>query len=116
VVRNLEVIEELSELSVGMSSDQHPASTQSEYGYRHMFIGLESGSVRIFKQYMKGKAYPYRPEQWPDVVLKGMDRRGWRTLEFCGYCAGKQGSIVWKVFPDQTLPFRFPTLRRPRTR
>jgi len=75
-----------------MSSDQHPASTQSEHRYQHLFISLETGSVRIFKQYMKGKASPYRPEQWPDVVLKGMEilnRHDWFPI--CTFILGLPG-------------------------
>jgi radical SAM superfamily enzyme YgiQ (UPF0313 family) len=67
------VIEDLSEIAVGRSVNQHPASTHPEHRYAMMFIGLETGSVRLFKQFMKGKSYPFRPEQWPDVVLKGME-------------------------------------------
>jgi len=31
-------------------------------------IGLESGSPRIVLKYFAGKAYPFRPEKWPEVV------------------------------------------------
>jgi hypothetical protein len=31
--------------------------------YQDVFAGLETGSGRLFKQYMKGEAYRYRPEQ-----------------------------------------------------
>jgi len=92
VVRNPEIIDELSELAVSMRSDQHPASTQSDHRYQHMFIGLETGSVRVFKQYMKGKAYPYRAEQWPDVVLKGMEtlnKHNWFPI--CTFILGLPG-------------------------
>ena len=34
-------------------------------------VGLESGSPRIVGMYFRGKAYPWSPEEWPDVVLKG---------------------------------------------
>ena len=34
-------------------------------------VGLESGSPRIVGMYFRGKPYPWRPEEWPDVVLKG---------------------------------------------
>jgi radical SAM superfamily enzyme YgiQ (UPF0313 family) len=56
------------------------------------FIGLETGSVRLFRQFMKGKAYPFRPEQWPDVVLRGMDllnRANW--FPFCTWIIGLPG-------------------------
>jgi radical SAM superfamily enzyme YgiQ (UPF0313 family) len=73
-------IGELSEIAVGMSPYYHPASTHPDKRYAMMFVGLETGSVRLFKQFMKGKCYPFRPEQWPDVVLKGvetMNRHNW---------------------------------------
>ncbi len=73
VVRNPEVIEELSPYAVDFSTHTHPASTHPDKRYANLFIGLETGSPRLFNQFMKGKAYPYKAEQWHDVVLKGMD-------------------------------------------
>jgi len=80
VVVNPEVVEELTPWAVGMSPFQHEKSTHPEHRYAMMFVGLETGSVRLFKKYMPGKAYPFRPEQWPDVILKGyeiMNRHNW---------------------------------------
>ncbi|GAB4246734.1 MAG: radical SAM protein [Acidobacteriota bacterium] len=74
------MIEELSPVAVGKSVNRHPASTHPEKRYAMMFVGLETGSVRLFKQYMKGKSYPFRPEQWPEVVVRGielMNRHNW---------------------------------------
>lgn len=44
-------------------------------GVRHnsVQIGIETGSVRLMKKYMKGKMYPYKPEEWHDIVVKGID-------------------------------------------
>jgi len=36
-------------------------------------MDVETGSGCLLKEFMRGKAYPLRPEQWPDVVLKGME-------------------------------------------
>jgi radical SAM superfamily enzyme YgiQ (UPF0313 family) len=91
IVRDPQLIEELS-IAVDLSSDRHRASTHSEQRYQHMFIGFETGSVRLFKQYMKGKAYPYRPEQWPDVILKGMEilnKHNWFPI--CTFILGLPG-------------------------
>jgi len=44
-------------------SDEEPAFPQ---------VGLESGSPRIVGLYFKGKAYPWSPEEWPNVVLEGV--------------------------------------------
>jgi len=91
-VVNPTVIEELSPVAVGMSVNRHEASTHPDKRYAMMFVGLETGSVRLFKQFMKGKSYPFRPEQWPDVVLKGMDtmnRHNWFPM--CTFILGLPG-------------------------
>ena len=33
-------------------------------------VGLESGSERIISKYMRGKPFPYRPEDWKDVIIE----------------------------------------------
>jgi radical SAM superfamily enzyme YgiQ (UPF0313 family) len=79
VVVQPHLMEELH-LAVDKSVNRHPDSTHPDKRYAMMFVGLETGSVRLFKQFMKGKCYPFRPEQWPDVVLKGMEimnRHNW---------------------------------------
>lgn len=92
VVRNPEAIEELSPIAVDMSLGQHAASTHPDKRYAQFFIGLETGSPRLFQQFMKGKGYPYSPHQWPDVVLKGMEilnRHNWFPL--CTWIIGLPG-------------------------
>jgi radical SAM superfamily enzyme YgiQ (UPF0313 family) len=47
---------------------------------------------------MKGKGYPFRPEQWPEVILKGMEilnRNNWFPL--CTWILGLPGET-----PDDT--------------
>jgi radical SAM superfamily enzyme YgiQ (UPF0313 family) len=86
------MMEALSPVAVGQSVHRHRASTHPEQRYQTLFIGIETGSVRLFKQHMKGKAYPFRPEQWPDVVLKGMEtlnRHNW--FPFCTWIVGLPG-------------------------
>jgi radical SAM superfamily enzyme YgiQ (UPF0313 family) len=92
VVADVDVIDALSPVAVGKAAGRHPASTHPEHRYAMPFIGLETGSVRLFREFMKGKGYPFRPEQWPDVVLKGMDllnRQNW--FPFCTWIIGLPG-------------------------
>jgi hypothetical protein len=92
VVRNPELLEELSPIAVDKSLGQHAASTHPDKRYAQFFIGLETGSPRLFEQFMKGKGYPYRPNQWPDVVLKGMEllnKHNWFPL--CTWIIGLPG-------------------------
>lgn len=32
-------------------------------------VGLESGSTRIIEKYMRGKAFPWRPSDWGDIIV-----------------------------------------------
>ncbi len=43
-------------------SERNPAFPQ---------VGLESGSPRIVREYFGGKPYPWRPDDWPSVVIEG---------------------------------------------
>jgi len=36
-------------------------------------VGIETGSARLMREYMRGKMLPYRPEQWQDVVVRSME-------------------------------------------
>ena len=33
-------------------------------------IGLESASPRIVEKYFRGKAYPWKPEDWHDILIE----------------------------------------------
>jgi radical SAM superfamily enzyme YgiQ (UPF0313 family) len=33
-------------------------------------VGIESGSPRMIAKYMKGKAKPFTPQQWPEMILQ----------------------------------------------
>jgi radical SAM superfamily enzyme YgiQ (UPF0313 family) len=35
-------------------------------------VGIETGSVRLMKKYMKGKALPFSVENWPELVIQGV--------------------------------------------
>ncbi len=92
IVRDPHVIDELSPYAVEFSTHTHPASTHPDKKYANLFIGLETGNPRLFNQFMKGKAYPYKAEQWHDVVLKGMEimnRKNW--FPFCTWIVGLPG-------------------------
>ena len=89
------MIEHLSPKAVGLSVNQHKSSTHPDQRYANLFIGLETGSPRLFNHFMKGKSYPFRPEQWPDVVLKGMEilnKNNW--FPFCTFILGLPGETA----------------------
>jgi len=44
-------------------------------GTRHssVEVGIETGSIRLMNEHMKGKMLPYKPEEWHDIVTKGIE-------------------------------------------
>ncbi|MCA1815707.1 MAG: B12-binding domain-containing radical SAM protein [Acidobacteria bacterium] len=92
VVKDPTIIERLAPLTVPYSHVHHKDSTDPTKGVADPIIGLETGSPRLFNQFMKGKAYPYKAHQWRDVVLKGMEvlnRHNW--YPFCTFIIGLPG-------------------------
>ena len=86
------IIERLTPLVVPYSHVRHKDSTDVDKRIADPIIGLETGSARLFNTYMKGKAYPYKANQWRDVVLKGMEilnRHNW--FPFCTFIIGLPG-------------------------
>jgi radical SAM superfamily enzyme YgiQ (UPF0313 family) len=47
-------------------------------GYKKSFVsvemGIETGSTRLMKKYMKGKALPYSVENWPEIVCQAIGK------------------------------------------
>lgn len=35
-------------------------------------VGIETGSPRLFKKHMAGKCKPFKPEEWPNIVLSSL--------------------------------------------
>jgi radical SAM superfamily enzyme YgiQ (UPF0313 family) len=62
VVSSPETIEEISKIL-------ELNGTQNKVNYFQ--VGIESGSSRLIRKHMKGKVYPFQPEEWPDIVRKG---------------------------------------------
>lgn len=42
-------------------------------GVNYFQVGIETGSPSLIGHHMKGKVYPYKPEEWPEVVKKGFE-------------------------------------------
>lgn len=67
-----QLLEELSPILLEKTK-WHPGTSRL---YKKPFVsvevGIETGSVRLMKKYMKGKALPYSVDQWPELVVKGV--------------------------------------------
>ncbi|MBS7641084.1 MAG: radical SAM protein [Candidatus Bathyarchaeia archaeon] len=43
-------------------------------------VGIETGSPRILEKYMRGKALPFSPKEWPEIVREALtilEQEGW---------------------------------------
>ncbi len=70
VIHDRKLLEELTPILLGKSY------WTKERGYKQTFIttevGIETGSSRLMKKYMKGKALPYPVDNWSDLVCQGI--------------------------------------------
>jgi radical SAM superfamily enzyme YgiQ (UPF0313 family) len=75
------LITELSKLLLDKSPIHLPlVSTHSKKKALSPLIGLETGSIRMAKQIMPGKAAPFPIDEWPSVFIQGlsiMNRNNW---------------------------------------
>jgi radical SAM superfamily enzyme YgiQ (UPF0313 family) len=75
------LIEQLSTILLDKSPLRLPKlSTHPEGRILSPLIGLETGSVRLAKQIMPGKAAPFPIEEWPSVFIQGLtilNRNNW---------------------------------------
>ncbi len=54
-----ETVEQISRV-LELGTEKHPTKAFQ--------VGIETGSPKLIKKHMRGKVYPFRPEQWPEVV------------------------------------------------
>lgn len=69
------LIEKLSEL-MDVGSKQYPFMSGQ--------VGIETGSSRIVAKYMKGKAKPFKPEEWPEMIIQShkiLNDNNWVPVE-----------------------------------
>jgi len=55
-------------------------------------IGIETGSPKLAKRIMRGKAHPFKPEKWPEVVRTGMGlAHDYKLIPACTLIVGVPG-------------------------
>jgi radical SAM superfamily enzyme YgiQ (UPF0313 family) len=88
-----DLIEELSDMLLDRSPIQLKAvSTHREHRALAPLIGIETGSVRIARQIMAGKALPFDIKDWPHIALNGLEilnRNNWFPV--CTLIVGSPG-------------------------
>jgi radical SAM superfamily enzyme YgiQ (UPF0313 family) len=88
-----DLIAELSDMLLDRSPIQLKAvSTHPEHRALAPLIGIETGSVRVARQIMAGKALPFDIKNWPHIVLNGLEilnRHNWFPV--CTLIVGSPG-------------------------
>jgi radical SAM superfamily enzyme YgiQ (UPF0313 family) len=88
-----DLIAELSALLLDRSPIRLKAvSTHPEHRALAPLIGIETGSVRVARQIMAGKALPFDIKDWPHIVLTGLEtlnRHNWFPV--CTLIVGSPG-------------------------
>ena len=88
-----DLIAELSAMLLDRSPIRLRAvSTHPEHRALAPLIGIETGSVRIARQIMAGKALPFDIKDWPHIVLNGLEilnRHNWFPV--CTLIVGSPG-------------------------
>jgi len=68
VVYDPEIVEE-----IGSVLREKAYWVTNETRHSSVEVGMETGSVRLVKKYMRDKMLPYKPEDWHDVVTKAIE-------------------------------------------
>jgi radical SAM superfamily enzyme YgiQ (UPF0313 family) len=61
-VSSPETVENISSI-LELGTDKHPVN--------YFQVGIETASPRLVRRHMKGKVYPFKPEDWPTIVKEG---------------------------------------------
>jgi radical SAM superfamily enzyme YgiQ (UPF0313 family) len=78
IIFDPKVLQELSPILLEKTDRTH-------FGKKYVTVevGIETGSVRLMKKYMRGKAKPYSVDNWPELVVQGignMNDNDWYPL------------------------------------
>jgi radical SAM superfamily enzyme YgiQ (UPF0313 family) len=94
VIYDRKLLEELSPILLEKTRWTQELNKSYPKRFISVEVGIETGSVRLMKKYMKGKALPYSVDNWPELVLQGvgiMNDHDWWPL--CTIMSGQ---------PDET--------------
>lgn len=83
VVYDPQMVEELSQILIEKTRWTPDYKSMYKNRFISVEIGIETGSVRLMKKYMKGKALPYDIKNWPEIVCQAvgiMNDNDWYPL------------------------------------
>jgi len=72
VIYDRKLLEELSPILLEKTRWTPELNKSYSKRFVSVEVGIETGSVRLMKKYMKGKALPYSVDNWPELVVQGV--------------------------------------------
>jgi radical SAM superfamily enzyme YgiQ (UPF0313 family) len=72
IIYDEKILEELTPILIEKTRWNPQKSKKHKQPFISVEVGIESGSVRLMKKYMKGKALPFSVDNWPELVIQGM--------------------------------------------
>lgn len=72
VVYDKKILEELTPILIEKTKWNPKTSKTYKKPFISIEMGIETGSVRLMKEHMKGKALPFSVENWPELVIEAI--------------------------------------------
>ncbi|MCK4364558.1 MAG: B12-binding domain-containing radical SAM protein [Thermoplasmatales archaeon] len=72
VIYDKKILDELTPILIEKTKWTPQTSNLYKKPFISIEIGIETGSVRLMKKYMKGKALPYSVDNWPELVVEAI--------------------------------------------
>lgn len=74
VLYDKKLLDELTPILLEKTKWTPQASSLYKQSFVSVEMGIESGSVRLMKKHMKGKALPYSVNNWPEIVINAIGK------------------------------------------
>ena len=74
VLYDNKLLDELTPILIDKTKWNPKTSPSYKKPFISVEMGIETGSVRLMKKHMKGKALPYTVDNWPELVLDAMGK------------------------------------------
>ena len=72
IIYDKKLLEELTPILIEKTKWNPNTSSMYKKPFVSVEMGIESGSVRLMKKYMKGKALPFTVDNWPSLVVEAI--------------------------------------------
>ena len=72
IIYDKKLLDELTPILIEKTKWNPSTSNMYKKPFISVEMGIESGSIRLMKKYMKGKALPFSVDNWPELVVEAI--------------------------------------------